>query len=109
MVGNKTPRGKQAMRAWMASMDMEPPKFTVDNIIAEGDVVTAYGDMTMKDKDGKEHAHEILPTTQVTCDGKPCKLTDLRAGLKIRVTTKKGDKTPLKIEALDKNKAFGPG
>ena len=41
------------MRAWMASMDMEPPKFTVDNIIAEGDVVTAYGNMTMKDKDGK--------------------------------------------------------
>lgn len=53
MVGNKTTRGKQAIRKWMASMDMEPPKFTVDNIIAEGDFVTAYGDMTMKDKDGK--------------------------------------------------------
>jgi ketosteroid isomerase-like protein len=53
MVGNKTTRGKQAIRAWIASMDMEPPKFTVDNIIAEGDFVTAYGDMTMQDKDGK--------------------------------------------------------
>jgi len=34
-------------------MDTEPPKFTVNNIIAEGDFVTAYGDMTMKDKDGR--------------------------------------------------------
>jgi ketosteroid isomerase-like protein len=53
MVGNKTTRGKKAIREWMASMDMEPPKFTVDNIIADGDFVTAYGEMTMKEKDGK--------------------------------------------------------
>ena len=53
MVGNTTTRGKDAIREWMASMDIEPPKFTVDNIIAEGDFVTAYGDMTMKEKDGK--------------------------------------------------------
>jgi ketosteroid isomerase-like protein len=53
MVGNKTTRGTNAIREWLASMDMEPPKFTVDNIIAEGDFVTAYGDMTMKEKDGK--------------------------------------------------------
>ena len=37
----------------MASMDMEPPKFTVNSIIAEGDFVMVYGDMTMKEKDGK--------------------------------------------------------
>ena len=53
MVGHKTTRGKNVIREWMASMEMEPPKFTVDNIIAEGDFVTAYGDMTMKEKDGK--------------------------------------------------------
>ena len=53
MVGNKTTRGKNAIREWLATMDMEPPKFTVDNIIADGDFVTAYGDMTMKEKDGK--------------------------------------------------------
>ena len=28
------------------------PQLTVHNVIAEGDFVTAYGDMTMKDKDG---------------------------------------------------------
>lgn len=53
IVGNKTVRGKNAIREWMASMDIEPPKFTVDNIIAEGDFAVAHGDMTMKDKDGK--------------------------------------------------------
>src|SRR4030095_4665124 len=53
MVGHKTVKGTTAIREWMAAMDIEPPKFTVDNIIAEGDFATAYGDMTMKDKDGK--------------------------------------------------------
>jgi len=56
MVGNKTTKGKKAIREWLASMDTEPPKFTVDNIIGEGDFVTSYGDMTMKDKDG-----EVVP------------------------------------------------
>lgn len=53
MIGNKTTTGKTAIREWMASMDIEPPKFTVDQVIAEGDFVTAFGDMTMKEKDGK--------------------------------------------------------
>jgi len=53
MVGNRTTKGKKAIREWLASMDTEPPRFTVDNIIGEGDFVTTYGDMTMKDKDGK--------------------------------------------------------
>lgn len=53
MVGSKTTKGKNAIREWLTSMDMEPPKFTVNKIIGEGDFVTAYGDMTMTDKDGK--------------------------------------------------------
>jgi len=53
VVGNKTTKGKNAIREWLGSMDMEPPKFTVGNVIGEGDFVTAYGDMTMKEKDGK--------------------------------------------------------
>lgn len=53
MIGEKTANGKEEIREWMASMkDMEPPKFSVDEIIAEGDSVVCYGDMTMKDKDG---------------------------------------------------------
>ena len=57
IVGDKTMKGKNAIREWMASMDMEPPKFTVNNIIAEGDFATAYDDMAMKEKDGKTVAY----------------------------------------------------
>ena len=53
MVGDTTVTGKDAIRQWIASMGpMESPQFTIQNVIAEGDCVTAYGDMTMQDKDG---------------------------------------------------------
>lgn len=51
MIGDKTFTGKNAIREFMASMEgTEPPKFTVDNTIAEGDSVVSYGDMTMTEK-----------------------------------------------------------
>jgi ketosteroid isomerase-like protein len=54
MIGEKTTNGKTAVREWLAEMkDMEPPKFTVEQLIAEGDSVACCGDMTMKDKEGK--------------------------------------------------------
>jgi uncharacterized protein (TIGR02246 family) len=52
MVGDRTVNGKDAIREWMAAMDFEPPEFTVDAVIAEGDFVAAHGDMIMKEKDG---------------------------------------------------------
>lgn len=53
-VGAQTLKGKEAVRQYMAKTYIEPPKFTVGNLIAEGDFVTALGEITMKDKDGKE-------------------------------------------------------
>jgi uncharacterized protein (TIGR02246 family) len=53
MAGDKSVKGKEAIRKWMESMDVEPPQFTVDTVIAEGDSVVAHGNMTMKDADGK--------------------------------------------------------
>jgi uncharacterized protein len=52
-VGDKTLNGKEAVRQYMAETYIEPPKFTVVNLIAEGDFVTAVGDFTLKDADGK--------------------------------------------------------
>jgi uncharacterized protein len=52
-VGDKTLKGKEAVRQYMAATYIEPPKFTVANLIAEGDFVTALGDITLKDEDGK--------------------------------------------------------
>ena len=74
IVGARTVSGKNAIREWMASMDMEPPKFTVDNIIAEGDFVTAFGDMTMKGKDGKTAPYSYCDIYRFR-DGKIVELT----------------------------------
>lgn len=52
MVGDKVLKGKEAVRQWMATTYAEPPKFAVANLIAEGDFLTAVGDITVKDKDG---------------------------------------------------------
>ena len=52
-IGDKTLSGKAAVRQWMATEYVEPPLNIVANLIAEGDFVTALGDITMKDEDGK--------------------------------------------------------
>jgi hypothetical protein len=72
----------------------------------DGFVVKAGdGKLTMADKDGKnEHTHDVDKAAQITCDGKDCKLEDLKKGVAVKVTAeKKGDKSvALKIEAKTK-------
>jgi uncharacterized protein len=53
-VGEKELHGKEAVRQYMALTYLVPPKFNVHNLIAEGDFVTALGEITMKDNAGKE-------------------------------------------------------
>jgi len=57
-VGDKTLRGKKAVRTWMAIDYKEPPKFKVANMVEEDDFVIALGDIMVKDKDGKESWHK---------------------------------------------------
>ncbi len=52
-VGDRTLKGKQAVREWMAANYLEPPVVTVTNMIAEADFVTAVGTVIMKDKSGE--------------------------------------------------------
>jgi uncharacterized protein len=52
MVGDNMVKGKEAIRNWMGGGPPEPPQFSVDAIVTEGDYAAAYGDMTMKE-DGK--------------------------------------------------------
>ena len=62
----------------------------------EGTVVSAAeGKLVMADKDGKnEHTHMVGADAKVTVDGKAAKLSDLKKGQKVKVTThKQGDKT----------------
>ena len=60
MVGDTTVKGKDAIRKWMASMDPEPPHFTIQQVVAEGDLVVTRGDMIMKTKkESKAHAYSF--------------------------------------------------
>ncbi|NVM66878.1 ketosteroid isomerase-like protein [Mucilaginibacter sp. SG538B] len=52
-VGDKTLIGKEAVRAYMKEVYVKPPRFDVENLIAEGDFVTAIGKISTKDEDGK--------------------------------------------------------
>jgi hypothetical protein len=82
----------------------------------EGTVVSVTADklvMKGKAKDGeedKEHSHKLADKAKVTCDGKECKLEDLKVGQKIRVTTRGDDRVmATRVEALDKNERFPKG
>lgn len=76
MEGEKKTTGVAEIREWMSQMDgMEPPKFTVDKLIAEGDSVVCYGTMSMKGEDGK-------PGNYSYCDAytfKGDKISELRS------------------------------
>lgn len=52
-IGDRVLRGKQAVREYMATTYLEPPKFIVENLIAEGEFVTAVGKISMKNEKGK--------------------------------------------------------
>jgi uncharacterized protein (TIGR02246 family) len=74
-VGEKTLKGKEAVRRYMNSTYTEPPKFVVAQLIAEGDFVTAIGDIDMRDETGKT-AHSAYCDVWRIRDGK---LAELRA------------------------------
>jgi len=74
-VGDTTLRGKEAVRQWMATAYKEPPTPTVSHLIAEGDFVTALGDVTMRDEDGRTALHSYCDVWRFR-DGK---MAELRA------------------------------
>jgi hypothetical protein len=75
----------------------------------EGTIVSVTATKLIMKKTGEEteHEHTMADNAKITCDGKECKLEDLKPGQKVRVTIKKGEKgIATKVEALDKNKEF---
>ena len=52
-VGEQVLQGKAAVRQYMAATYLEPPQVTVDHLIADGDFLTAVGEITIKDKAGR--------------------------------------------------------
>jgi uncharacterized protein (TIGR02246 family) len=74
-VGDQTLRGKEAVRQWMASTYVEPPKFTVTNLIAEGDYLIALGSITANDDDGTPAQHQYCDVWRFRGD----EMAELRA------------------------------
>ncbi|MBO9660362.1 MAG: nuclear transport factor 2 family protein [Chitinophagaceae bacterium] len=52
-LGEQTLKGKQAVREYMAETYLEPPVVTVEELISEGDLLTAVGEISLKDAAGK--------------------------------------------------------
>ncbi len=72
-----------ALVAWVGSVSFAKD----DANTHEGTVVSVSdGKLTMTDKEGKEHSHDIGATTEITLNGKEVKLTDLKKGDKLTVT-----------------------
>jgi hypothetical protein len=89
-----------------AARTTAPADRDADNTHSGIVVSVADGSLTMTDKDGKnEHKHTVAKDATITCDGKDCKLEDLKKGFTIVVTTKQGDQTvAVKVEAKNPDK-----
>jgi hypothetical protein len=78
-----------------------PPVWSADT--HQGKVVeVGPGKLTMTDTAGKnQHTHEVVADAAITCEGKTCGLTDVKAGDMVTVTTdmKDGKTVATKIEA----------
>ena len=74
-VGEQTLKGKEAVRQYMTTAYVEPPKFTVNNLIAEGDFVIALGEITLKDVEGNYIHHSYCDVWRFRGD----KIAELRA------------------------------
>ena len=60
----------------------------------EGEVVSVVGDkLTTTCSEGHQHCHTVAKDAKVTCDGKASKAADLKAGICVRVTEDKDDKS----------------
>jgi hypothetical protein len=63
-----------------------PPEQGKEPQVHEGVVVTASADqVSLREANGKEHSFKTNEMTRVMINGKPGKLTDLKAGTPIRV------------------------
>lgn len=74
-VGDQTLKGKDAVRQYMALTYIEPPQFTVTTLIAEGDFVTALGNITLKDDTGTPKHHSYCDVWRFRGE----KIAELRA------------------------------
>lgn len=91
-----------------APQDAAGPQTVPVSNTFDGRIVSLNGDkLVMSNKEGKEYSKTLADDAKLTCDGTVCKAEDLKAGHKIRVTTKADDRSVATgIESLNKNADF---
>lgn len=72
-IGDRTLKGKEAVRAWMDTAYKEPPVFEVHRLVAEDDIVTAIGEIMLKDGAGEARRHAYCDVWRLR-DGKLAEL-----------------------------------
>jgi len=72
-VGERIITGKPALREYFAETYLEPPKFNVKDLIAEGESVIAVGEIELKGGDGKWVRYDYCDIWQFR-DGKMASL-----------------------------------
>ena len=74
------------------------------NVVQVTIVKAGDGTLTCVDKSGNEHTIKVAPDAKITCDGKTCKLEDLRKDYMAKVTGERinDEKTITAIEARSK-------
>lgn len=82
-VGDRTLTGKEAVRRYMQATYIEPPRFVVDQLIAEGEFVTAIGTIDLTDESGRT-AHSAYCDVWRFADGKLAQLTAFVVDMKGR-------------------------
>jgi len=73
-VGDTTLQGKEAVRQWMATAYVKPPQFTVETLVAEGELVAAIGKIDIADKNGEVVTHSYCDVWRFR-EGKMAELT----------------------------------
>lgn len=59
VVGDTVVQGVENIRTYINSVDCEPPQFTVENLIVEGETAIANGEMTMTAKGGSPEQYSF--------------------------------------------------
>lgn len=85
-VGDTVLNGKEAVRQYMKKAYINPPKFVVENMVAEGEFVTAFGKISMKDEGGKTIQYSYCDVWRFN-DGKMAELKAFVIEDKDKLTT----------------------
>jgi uncharacterized protein (TIGR03000 family) len=100
--------GQPATRDQDQSRSSAPVAKNAGQSTHDGKVVSIVEDkLVMTGKDDQEHSHALTADVKMTCDATVCKFENIKAGMRIRVSTNDNDTHSVtRIEALDKNDNF---